>query len=233
MNKVELSNTYIHEVNFSGAKLRKANFRDVIGHGANLSSIKSRKGDFFKSDLYNSDLSNANLRAANFEEAILKKADFLGADLRGADLSYAEVKKADLISAHLERSNLTGARLWRANLFLHEPDGTLQNNSEYVSPIPHECRTVNTVTELLCLFQKLQSHYSPNMTFYFRGEADATWPLRASVTRSRRHLATEWKMLSDLMTRQPDAFHRTRSAFAQLVIAQHYGSTDTSTRCLK
>lgn len=82
------------------------------------------------------------------------------------------------------------------------------------------------IKSIECLLKKcrdLKECYADNFQFYFRGESRASWELRPSAMRHSSLQEKESEMLNELMSRQPEAFSGLTSAFAQWVLAQHYG----------
>ena len=92
----DVSEAFLQQVDLSGAKLLRANFR----------SADIRGGSFVGSQLKFADLTSANLRNAD-----LQKADLQSANLQDADLFGADLRKADLTGAHLAKADLRNADL--------------------------------------------------------------------------------------------------------------------------
>lgn len=92
-----ISNSFLYQVVFVGAKLNNADFTD---------------SSFDKVDFSNANLNNANFRNANFIQFV---------NLKNANLEYANLENVNLSSAILDRtilkkSNLSGANLNNTNL---------------------------------------------------------------------------------------------------------------------
>ena len=81
--------------------------------------------------------------------------------------------------------------------------------------------SIKNVAELLNGIQTLKESH-PEELLYFRGESQCRWELRPSVMRDG--LAEyEGEMLTEFMTRRPEAFNGVNYALAQWGLAQHYG----------
>ena len=81
--------------------------------------------------------------------------------------------------------------------------------------------SIKSVAELLKGIQALKES-RPDEFLYFRGESQCCWKLRPSVMRDG--LAEyEGEMLTEFMTRQPEAFSGVDYGLAQWGLAQHYG----------
>ena len=81
--------------------------------------------------------------------------------------------------------------------------------------------SIKTVAELLNGIQALKET-RPDEFLYFRGESQCRWELRPSVMRDG-FAEYEGEMLTEFMTRQPEAFSGLNYALAQWGLAQHYG----------
>ncbi|MEG5059263.1 pentapeptide repeat-containing protein [Microcoleus sp. A2-C5] len=96
-----LLGTSLSAVDFSSAKLDRANFR-----GANLNDA----------DFSDANLQNAKFGGADLSGAFLGNADLSGADLYRASLALANFSGADLSGANLIEVNLTNANFSGANV---------------------------------------------------------------------------------------------------------------------
>ena len=94
----------LNNVQLSGAKLYRSNFR-----GADLTDADLSEADLSYSKLSGADLSGAYLENTNLSKANLHRASLAVANLIGADLSYA-----DLRDVNLTNTNLTGAKVNKA-----------------------------------------------------------------------------------------------------------------------
>ena len=88
-------------------------------------------------------------------------------------------------------------------------------------------RSITCVADLIQECTKLGAHQT-DCLLYYRGEETNKWKLRPSVMRPLQKsqfslCSKESTMLLDLMSRRPEDFHNTTSAFAQWVLAQHHG----------
>ena len=80
---------------------------------------------------------------------------------------------------------------------------------------------IKTVSELLDKIRELRN-LQVEEQLYFRGESRCGWELRPSVMRDG-FAKFESEMLTEFITRQPEAFSGSNSALAQWVLAQHHG----------
>ena len=74
----------LHELDFSGADLQYAVFRESDLYGANLEDADLEDADLSDCDLSGAMLAHANLRNANLARAELTNADFTGTNCEGA-----------------------------------------------------------------------------------------------------------------------------------------------------
>lgn len=213
--------------------------------GVNLSNATLRDTDLTGSQIHQADLSEANLIGSNFSECLavgtsfrgakfhlttLERAkflccDFSSAQLVGAGLKGAQLWGCALDGAHLYDADITGADLirsrpWTAHLYLPSSGGTIK-------PAPFHRSEIKDINDLLDGCRDLRAAYGQEVVLYFRGEERCSWELRPSVMRvhqgSTVFRSAEAEMLTDLMTRQPDAFNGLGSTLAQWVLAQHHG----------
>lgn len=57
----------------------------------------------------------------------------------------------------------------------------------------------------------------------YRGQADATWKLNASLTRELKYVKNESEMYYDILSLKPDAFVNDNSVYERLITMQHFG----------
>ena len=57
----------------------------------------------------------------------------------------------------------------------------------------------------------------------YRGQADSTWALNASLTREPRYLEYESEMYYEILSLKPDAFTNDTSVYERLITMQHFG----------
>jgi uncharacterized protein YjbI with pentapeptide repeats len=107
---INLGFTSINKVNFYGANLRNANFREATGT-ADFSDACLINADFSGSKLAETNFHGANLSGANFSKAYLGRVNF-----SNTNLTNAIFHAADLYRANLTNANLLGANLSRALL---------------------------------------------------------------------------------------------------------------------
>ena len=209
---------------------------NVFLQGINLSGANLFQADLRLARLRDSDLTGANLTLADLTGTFLD-----GADLRCANLTAAKIEGADLFDAKLIGADMTRTEPWTAHLF--------ENPSEMTRfPTPELYREIRSIEDLLSARRELKEYYSrdnrrpitarqhreiieapfiPDTRLYFRG-VSRFWPLRPSVMRLSNggesgERYAEAELLVDLMSRRPGEFSGEDSAFAQLVLARHYG----------
>ena len=218
-------------VNLSGANLDDATLRDTDLRGAALLGTRMIRANLVGSDLSGSMGADTRLRGAKLRSAKLPETQFLGSDFSAAQLVAADLKgamffKCNFKQTHLYSADIIGtafihSRPWKALLYF-SPD------QKELSPVPFHTEGIQDINDLLDACRALKSGYGEEATLYFRGEGRCSWDLRPSVMRASEEgkyafRSVEADMLSDLMTRQPDAFNAVESALAQWVFAQHHG----------
>ena len=218
-------------VNLSGANLDDATLRDTDLRGAALLGTRMIRANLVGSDLSGSMGADTRLRGAKLRSAKLPETQFLGSDFSAAQLVAADLKgamffKCNFKQTHLYSADIIGtafihSRPWKALLHF-SPD------QKELSPVPFHTEGIQDINDLLDACRALKSGYGEEATLYFRGEGRCSWDLRPSVMRASEEgkyafRSVEADMLSDLMTRQPDAFNAVESALAQWVFAQHHG----------
>ena len=57
----------------------------------------------------------------------------------------------------------------------------------------------------------------------YRGQADASWELDASVTREPKYRANEGDLYYDILSLKPDAFQNDKTVYERLITMQHFG----------
>jgi len=125
---IDLSNSYLRGVDFSGTNLigvnlNKANLKGANLVGAYLTNSNLKKVNLEGADLEGADLEGSDLEGANLKEANLEETFFERAVLKNTDLTEANLIEAKLIKVDLRKADLTGANLIRASLSwasLHE-----------------------------------------------------------------------------------------------------------------
>lgn len=93
---VELMNSNLKGMNFSGMDLKYANLQNSNLEGANFN--------------------NANLRSANLVGVNLNKASLVGTNLIAARLSKSDINRADLQNAKLDSTDLSNSSVKESNL---------------------------------------------------------------------------------------------------------------------
>jgi glycosyltransferase involved in cell wall biosynthesis len=96
LQRISWQSTRLKEVNLSGHRLAKLDFRDADLEDANLS----------RCDLSNAVFVNSRLNGARLDDSIL----------RGANLSYADLAGASLVNAQLQNAVLHHAKVWGMDL---------------------------------------------------------------------------------------------------------------------
>ena len=199
-------------INLTGAQ-----FSDAVLTGADLLGANLTDADFSGTNLKNANFFGTDLTGAKFFEACLKDAEFSNAVMNGT-----QFRKCNLKGAHLYDTKLVGAdfilsSLWEARLYRHSESPSI--------PLPIS-RSIGAVKDLLNWYRKFrEKSQTPqeDTVLYFRGENSASWDLRPSAIREPALRSAEGEMLTDLMTRQPEAFDGLQTALAQWVLAQHHG----------
>ena len=193
----------------------RADFRPRLG-GADLTSefFKRRESSDVEPIFRNINLFNAELNGAYMTHLDLQDSNLALANLNGTRLWYA----------NLSGANLTGSEPWLASLFPPHDLGTIQSGSSEQSVVENLDGPICAVGDLLRTIRELKNeiYTDDKIQLYFRGEACTCWNLEPSVMRETYFRDNEADMLTELMTRQPDAFDGLNSFFARLVMAQHY-----------
>jgi len=57
----------------------------------------------------------------------------------------------------------------------------------------------------------------------YRGQADSSWNLDASITREPKYKSNEAEMYYDILSLKPDAFQNDKSVYERLITMQHFG----------
>jgi len=100
---VDLTNCKTDGVNWRGACIEKASFRNLLLSGADFSECHGDLVDF----------ADASLDAAMFTAARLPRANFIGTNVEGADFSRAELQNAKFLGARARGSIFHDADLTR------------------------------------------------------------------------------------------------------------------------
>ena len=216
-------------IDLSNANLRHASIGvTLVSAFGKLSTANAdlSDADFFSSDLTSAEFFRADLTDANFSWADLNGARFWECDLKDVSFSWASLKgtqfrNCNLEGAYLSNADLMGAdfiasKPWKARL--HSP-----SNQDEIAPESLPKDVIATIDNLLNWCNKLRELSEDDVVLYFRGQSRCSWDLRPSVMRQPTLRSVEREMLSDLMTRQPEAFNGLDSALAQWVLAQHHG----------
>ena len=201
--------------------LSNAEKRINLGFG-NFQSVDLSYSNLAGVHLVRTDLQNASLRESNLEGAVL-----IAAKLRGADLYHAKTNGSFFGLADIANTDLTLTQLWNAKL---HPGSDSETDLE---PIANDQRPIATIGDLSNLIGHLEERFADRsgrhrVTLYFRGQESDEWILQPSVMRpDPKYMGlglrmVEHEILTELMARQPDPFHNTSSAFAQLVLARHH-----------
>ena len=194
--------------------------------------VDSGRLNFADTNLNRADLRQMILKFPNFEKASMRDAKLQGADLTGANLHDADLSKANVEGTVLAEANLTGAdltetRIWQAKLAGRSfPDAELE-----ISDAPTTITSVNDLLDVVrTVHEELREEsYELKLLIYYRGEREFFPQLRPSVLRGSSEFrggglkSVEHEMLTDLKTREPNAFQESSSTFADLVLARHHG----------
>ena len=206
----------LRRADFENAQLANSNFDNAILYGACLDSA-----DLLGASLCDAKMASAKLHKTNLFEANLTNAKLGPSYLKGADLSCAILKSTDLTMANLTGAILGWSRPWEAKLY-QDSHPTTKSHAQAANH-----RRITCVADLIKECTKLGADQT-DCLLYFRGEGTSKWELRPSVMRRLQKsqfslCSKECTMLLDLMSRRPEDFHNTTSAFAQWVLAQHHG----------
>jgi len=112
----DLSETFLIQVNLSGANLRMTDLREVILYQADLRGAALSGANMEKADLIAADLTGAELVKTTLKGGLLLGTDLSEALLMGANLEDANLTLAKLIGSRLEKAVLSGADLTSADL---------------------------------------------------------------------------------------------------------------------
>ena len=207
MEPTPLSEYNLVGANFTNANLWNTDFTGAELVAADLIGADLIRANFSGSDLEETDFTNAKLWIAN-----LTGAKFLGANLTNAELDEAELDGANFIGANLSGVSLNSTQLSRAILY------HINESPEQYHGMPE---SVTSIGELLTAVRQLSSYYEYSdwdTTLYFRGEYCTGWGLRPSVMRDEGLIASEGKMLLDLISQRPEEFGGQDLAMDQWVL---------------
>ena len=212
-----LKGATLNNIDFSGANFNLADLS-----GASLIHSLFTHALFVQTKLSHSNPMSANFRGAKFLHSNLDAAKFVGGDLRDVQMWRCNLERTHLYNANITGTDFLQSPPWKAELFL-SAEGT-----EKASTSPFDRVNINGIEDLLNGCREFRKNQGNDLVLYFRGESTTSWELRPSVMRpSPQGQASlrpvEGEMLNDLMARQPEAFGKLGPAFAQWVLAQHYG----------
>ena len=105
----KLANGKTKGTDFRGARLARADLRDVDLTAMGLENADLSFGKLSATRFESADLRGASLRSADLRHASLRRADLRGADLADANLASANLAEADLTGAILLRADLSAA----------------------------------------------------------------------------------------------------------------------------
>jgi Pentapeptide repeats (8 copies) len=132
---VDLRLANLHEVNLSGANLRRAILSEASDlreasdlSEANLSGADLSGADFNGADLSGADLRLANLHGVNLSGADLRLANLHEVNLSGANLRRANISEANLLKTNLTGADLTGCRIYGVSAWDLKLEGAKQEN---------------------------------------------------------------------------------------------------------
>ena len=231
----------------AGADIRQitGDLRGINLSSANLKNAILRDTDLTGSHFYSTDLTRANLIGSQFDDSTFVDARLIRADLKSASLQRTRFWLSHLDNAILVGANATSAEFWECSLERAHLYSTNLRDTRFIRSHPWEANlfwnpnqdTVNTATlnihtikginDLLTVVRDLRAVYSGDTTLYFRGESLEFDELKPSVMRNPQQdmpplKLFEAEMLTDLLTRQPDAFNGLDSTLSQWVMAQHH-----------
>ena len=170
-------------------------------------------------------LTRADLRSASLQQirawlTNLDHAILVGANATSAEFWGCSLNRAHLYSTTLRDTKFIRSKPWEANLFWSP-------NQDTVKPACFNFPKIEGINDLLNIIRDLRTAYTGNTTLYFRGESREFDELKPSVMRTPNKdmpplKLFEAEMLTDLLTKQPDAFNALDSASSQWVMAQHH-----------
>ena len=212
----DLRDAKLWHADFKDAQLTNSKFDSAILNGACLNGA-----NLLGASLCDAKMLSARLHKTNLFQANLTNAELGLSYLKEADFSCAILKATDLTTANLTGASLGWSRPWQAKLY----EDNHSTTKSHAQAGPH--RRITCVADLIKECTKLGAHQTDRL-LYYRGEEASNWKLQPSVMRRVQKsqvslLSKESVMLLDLMSRRPEDFHNTPSAFAQWVLAQHHG----------
>lgn len=179
LNKVDLKEAKLENIDFSGSKLRGANFRKATGYNIVFnnraaSSTDLRETDFTKGNFSDSIFCHvlatearfdnaalpdvffvgANLIDASFKGSILDGTHFHGGNLKGVDFSNAMLKGAYFSNVDLDCEEFKKGRQWQEAY----RDGPLTCGAHRVTPQVVPVYYSKEPSEQSCEISKYQKH---------------------------------------------------------------------------
>lgn len=118
LDRIDLSDMILHNLDLSGASLRGANFQNVQILNVNLRGADLQGANFGRASISGADFRDAMLKGANFGYAInIKKVDFRNSDLASVIFSYTVIDDSVLFrNAQVDNAYFVGTNLSKADL---------------------------------------------------------------------------------------------------------------------
>ncbi len=133
VNKFDLSNATLRDINFKEHNLSNIKFQFAYLHGSNFERAVLTDTDFQKANLLGANFRYANLSRANLEGSNLQDADFEGANLKNANLKNSKSKG---INNFLKITNLKSTQFSEAcDLTIEERNFAKDSAAIFVSNI--------------------------------------------------------------------------------------------------
>ncbi len=215
------------------------NLRGINLSCTNLRNATLRDTDLSEAFIGQSDLSNADLRGSVFKGSTLFASSLRNAKLTSTTFANARFWLCDLSLAQFVASNLEATQLWGCNLAGTHLYNAVVKDTEIVASKPWEARLywppervdspnvsnqpISRISDLLERCRDLRSGHTLGTRLYFRGEPQSGLPLSPTLMRKPILRSVEADMLTDLMIRQPDSFHKIDTVAMEWVFGRHHG----------
>jgi uncharacterized protein YjbI with pentapeptide repeats len=126
---IDLSDTFLYNIDFSGAKLPRTNFNRSILKNANMTDANLKNSFFIGAELNNANISRSNLTKSTLSDRNNQAAtNLIGVKLNGTNLNHANLKGAKLFYPNEESRLVAMEKIKKAcNLSLAEFDPKISN----------------------------------------------------------------------------------------------------------
>ena len=158
LNRADLSNTNLLQINLSEIDFSEANFEDAYLREADLSGANFENTDLSKAKFVETKFLNTNLGGAKFYNAELKqitfhktnfinanfhKTNFHGSIFWHSNLNETIINQADISDTHFFHTEITNAKIFAANLNnAYFRDGSLKGTKLYATDLS-QARFIN------------------------------------------------------------------------------------------